>query len=159
MRATGALSRSPMRALISKGVSLMIFVSAACAFADTKLPKCVMYTFGNCQGSLKYPNGDIYTGEFNYGQPNGSGRRNYANGDLYTGSFYEGQKHGVGDYTWADGNRYIGQFIEGNLQGRGAYYFLANNKVNPDKYIGDFKKNAFNGDGVYMKWTPSSRQT
>jgi len=138
-----------MRALISKGVSLMIFVSAACAFADTKLPKCVMYTFGNCQGSLKYPNGDIYTGEFNYGQPNGSGRRNYANGDLYTGSFYEGQKHGVGDYTWADGNRYIGQFIEGNLQGRGIYYFLANNKVNPDKYIGDFKKNAFNGDGVY----------
>ena len=138
-----------MRAAISKFVGLMIFISAACAFADTKLPKCVIFTFGHCQGSLKYPNRDIYTGEFNYGQPNGAGKMTYANGDVYAGSFFEGQKHGIGDYTWADGNRYIGQFIEGNLQGRGAYYFLANNKVNPDKYIGDFKKNAFNGDGVY----------
>ena len=138
-----------MRAAISKFIGLMIFISAACAFADTKLPKCVIYTFGNCQGSLKYPNGDIYTGEFNYGQPNGVGKMIYANGDLYAGNFFEGQKHGIGDYTWADGNRYIGQFIGGNLEGRGAYYFLGKNKTNPDKYVGDFKKNAFNGDGIY----------
>ena len=138
-----------MKAAISKFVGLMIFISAACAFADTKLPKCVIYTFGNCQGSLKYPNGDIYTGEFNYGQPNGVGKMIYANGDLYAGNFFEGQKHGIGDYTWADGNRYIGQFIGGNLDGRGAYYFLGKNKTNPDKYVGDFKKNTFNGDGIY----------
>jgi hypothetical protein len=138
-----------MRAAISKIIGLMIFISAACAFADTKLPKCVIFTFGHCQGSLKYPNGDIYTGEFNYGQPNGVGKMTYANGDLYAGNFFEGQKHGVGDYTWADGNRYIGQFIAGNLEGRGAYYFLGKNKTNPDKYVGDFKKNVFNGDGVY----------
>lgn len=138
-----------MRAAISKFIGLMIFISAAYAFADTKLPKCVIFTFGNCQGSLKYPNGDIYRGEFNYGQPNGVGKVTYANGDLYAGSFFEGQKHGVGDYTWADGNRYIGQFIGGNLEGRGAYYFLSKNKSNPDKYVGDFKKNVFNGDGIY----------
>ena len=138
-----------MRAAISKFIGLMIFISAACAFADTKLPKCVIYTFGHCQGSLKYPNGDIYTGEFNYGQPNGVGKMTYANGDLYAGNFFEGQKHGIGDYTWADGNRYIGQFIGGNLEGRGAYYFLGKNKTNPDKYVGDFKKNVFNGDGIY----------
>ena len=138
-----------MRAAISKIIGLMIFISAACAFADTKLPKCVIFTFGNCQGSLKYPNGDIYTGEFNYGQPNGAGKMTYVNGDLYAGNFFEGQKHGVGDYTWADGNRYIGQFIGGNLEGRGAYYFLSKNKSNPDKYVGDFKKNVFNGDGIY----------
>jgi len=138
-----------MRAAISKFIGLTIFISAACAFADTKLPKCVIFTFGNCQGSLKYPNGDIYTGEFNYGQPNGAGKMTYANGDLYAGNFFEGQKYGVGDYTWADGNRYIGQFIGGNLEGRGAYYFLSKNKSNPDKYVGDFKKNVFNGDGIY----------
>ena len=149
IRAAGALMRSPMRAAISKFIGLMIFISAACAFADTKLPKCVIFTFGHCQGSLKYPNGDIYTGEFNYGQPNGVGKMTYANGDLYAGNFFEGQKHGIGDYTWADGNRYIGQFIGGNLEGRGAYYFLGKNKSNPDKYVGDFKKNAFNGDGIY----------
>jgi len=138
-----------MRVTISKIICLLIFLTTSYAFADTKLPKCLIFTFGNCLGKLKYSNGDIFTGEFNYGQPNGSGKMNYANGDHYVGNFYEGQKHGIGDYTWADGNRYIGQFIDGSLEGRGAYYFLGKNKKNPDKYVGDFKKNVFNGDGVY----------
>jgi hypothetical protein len=138
-----------MKAAISKIIGLLIFLSATCGFAETKLPRCIVFTFGNCLGALKYPNGDIYTGEFNFGQPNGSGKIIYANGDVYIGNFYEGQKHGSGDYTWADGNRYIGQFVEGHLEGRGAYYFLSKNKKNPDKYFGDFKNNKFNGDGVY----------
>ena len=138
-----------MRAVMSKVIGLMILLSATGAFADTKLPKCVIYIFGHCQGSLKYPNGDIYTGEFNSGRPNGDGKMIYANGDLYVGSFFQGQMHGIGDYTWADSNRYIGQFIAGNLEGRGSYYLLSKNKINPDKYIGYFKRNAFDGDGIY----------
>ena len=126
-----------MKATISKIIGLLIFLSATCVFADSKLPRCVVFTFGNCLGALKYPNGDIYIGEFNFGQPNGSGKITYANGDVYLGNFYEGQKHGSGDYTWADGNRYIGQFVEGHLEGRGAYYFLSKNKKNPDKYFGE----------------------
>lgn len=138
-----------MRVAISKIICLLIFVTTSYAFADTKLPKCLIFTFGNCLGKLTYPNGDTFTGEFNYGQPNGSGKMIYVNGDHYVGNFYEGQKHGIGEYTWADGNRYIGQFIDGSLEGRGAYYFLGKNKISPDKYIGDFKKNVFSGDGVY----------
>lgn len=138
-----------MKAATEKIIGLLICMAATGVYAQAPLPGCVLLTVGNCSGTLRYPNGDVYLGEFNYGKPNGNGKIIYSSGDIYVGKFYEGKKHGIGDYTWADGNRYIGNFYQGNLEGQGAYYFFASRKVNPDKYVGEFRNNKFNGVGVY----------
>ena len=119
------------------------------AYAQTQLPKCVLFGFGNCIGTLRFSNGDIYTGEFNYGKPSGKGAFAYGNGDSYSGTVVEGQRHGSGTYTSAAGDKYVGQFSEGKFEGVGTYYFLANNRSRGDTYVGEFSSNTFNGQGRY----------
>jgi len=109
----------------------------------------VLFGFGNCIGTLRFSNGDTYTGEFNYGKPNGKGSFAYANGDSYSGTVAEGQRHGSGTYISAAGDKYVGQFNEGKFEGVGTYYFLANNRSRGDVYAGEFSSNTFNGQGRY----------
>ena len=119
------------------------------AYAQMQLPKCVLFGFGNCIGTLRFSNGDIYTGEFNHGKPNGKGAFTYGNGDSYNGTVAEGQRHGSGTYTSAAGDKYVGQFSEGKFDGLGVYYFLADNRSRGDIYVGEFSSNTFNGQGKY----------
>ena len=128
---------------------LIILLIGGNAYAQTQLPKCVLFGFGNCIGTLRFSNGDIYTGEFNYGKPNGKGAFTYGNGDSYNGTVAEGQRHGSGTYTSAAGDKYVGQFSEGKFEGVGTYYFLANNRSKGDVYTGEFSSNTFNGQGRY----------
>lgn len=128
-------------------ITLMI---AGSACAQAPLPNCVLFSFGNCTGSLRFSNGDTYTGEFNYGKPNGKGAFTYGNGDVYKGTVVEGQRHGSGTYTSAAGDKYVGPFNEGNFEGVGTYYFLAKNRSKGDVYIGEFSSNNFNGQGRYV---------
>jgi hypothetical protein len=109
----------------------------------------MLFGFGNCIGTLRFSNGDIYTGEFNYGKPNGKGAFTYGNGDSYSGTVAEGQRHGSGTYNSAAGDKYVGQFNEGKFDGLGVYYFLANNRSRGDIYVGEFSSNTFNGQGRY----------
>jgi hypothetical protein len=128
---------------------LIILLISGNAYAQAQLPKCVLFGFGNCIGTLRFSNGDTYTGEFNYGKPNGKGSFAYANGDSYSGTVAEGQRHGFGTYTSAAGDKYVGQFSEGKFEGVGTYYFLANNRSKGDVYAGEFSSNTFNGLGRY----------
>jgi len=128
---------------------LIIVLIGGNAYAQTQLPKCVLFGFGNCIGTLRFSNGDIYTGEFNYGKPNGKGAFTYGNGDSYSGTVAEGQRHGSGTYSSAAGDKYVGQFSEGRFEGVGTYYFLANNRSKGDVYAGEFGSNTFNGQGRY----------
>jgi len=128
---------------------LIILLISGNAFAQAQLPKCVLFGFGNCIGTLRFSNGDIYTGEFNYGKPNGKGTFTYGNGDSYNGTVAEGQRHGSGIYTSTAGDKYVGQFSEGKFDGAGTYYFLANNRSKGDIYVGEFSSNTFNGQGRY----------
>lgn len=128
---------------------LIILLIGGDAYAQTQLPKCVLFGFGNCVGTLRFSNGDIYTGEFNYGKPNGKGAFTYGNGDSYSGTVVEGQRHGSGTYISAAGDKYVGQFSDSKFDGLGAYYFLANNRFKGDTYVGEFSSNTFNGQGRY----------
>ena len=128
---------------------LIILLIGGNSYAQTQLPKCVLFGFGNCIGTLRFSNGDIYTGEFNYGKPNGKGAFTYGNGDTYSGTLAEGQRHGSGTYTSAAGDKYVGQFSEGKFEGVGTYYFLANSRSKGDVYAGEFNSNTFNGQGRY----------
>jgi len=128
---------------------LIILLIGGNSYAQAQLPKCVLFGFGNCIGTLRFSNGDIYTGEFNYGKPNGKGAFTYGNGDSYSGIVAEGQRHGSGTYISAAGDKYVGQFSEGKFDGLGVYYFLANNRSRGDIYVGEFSSNTFNGQGRY----------
>jgi hypothetical protein len=73
--------------------------------------------------TLRYPNGDFYEGQtcqsgFGYPIPDGYGSMRYANGDTYTGYFSRGLKGGQGQaYTAATQRVYRGNFINGKEEG------------------------------------------
>src|SRR5258708_4301965 len=57
--------------------------------------------------------GTWVAGSFTYGT------MTWPNGDTYTGEFSQNKRTGRGTYTWANGGRYDGEFLEGQFHGRG----------------------------------------
>lgn len=55
--------------------------------------------FQRCLGSIRYPNGDIYRGQLEQGEPFGYGSFTSKNGDVYEGEWRAGLKHGFGRYV------------------------------------------------------------
>lgn len=53
-------------------------------------------------GTMLYPDGSHYSGEWRKDLMHGHGLYTYTNGDTYDGSWFKGQRHGVGTYTYAD---------------------------------------------------------
>lgn len=136
-----------------KYIKLVLYLGASISLpgvhAQVQLPKCVLYGLVNCMGNLKYDNGDVYSGEFNYGKPTGKGSFIYRNGDSYIGDVMDGHRHGSGAYILANGDKYVGQFTDGRFEGLGIYYFLADTKFKGSVYVGEFRNNMFNGDGKF----------
>jgi hypothetical protein len=76
------------------------------------------------KGTMKYKNGDEFTGEWNYYRDNGT--LTYANGDVYTGKFYDGKKK-QGKMTYANGDIYDGEWVNDKRHGKGK--LIKNGKV------------------------------
>lgn len=101
----------------------------------------------------KYPNGDIYEGQWKKGQPEGIGKMMYCNGDTYEGywsmgkqsgqgkmvygnkelsfSSYEGLwkeglQEGIGKMVYRNGNEYEGNWIKGLESGQGRMVYKSN---------------------------------
>ena len=69
-------------------------------------------THGNCidgSGEMKYPDGKIYTGEFNNGMREGQGKLLFTNGEVYTGGFSKDEPNGFGVHTYPTGEEYRGE--------------------------------------------------
>ncbi len=49
---------------------------------------------GHC--IIKYPNGDLYRGEYDHFKKNGYGKLMYKNGDFYDGNWVDDLYHGTG---------------------------------------------------------------
>jgi len=88
----------------------------------------------NGQGTITYPNGRKYVGEWKDGFPNGQGTITYPNGNKYVGGLKDGEKNGQGTFTFSDGERYVGKFKDGKYHGQGTV-------TSPDglKYVGGYK--------------------
>ena len=80
---------------------------------------CVEGDCYNGKGKYTWPSGNVYEGEFEYGQRTGKGKYSYADGDVYEGEFEYGQRTGKGKYTWANGNVYEGEWQKGQRTGKG----------------------------------------
>ena len=94
------------------------------------LPDCPSdaLIWNNCFGTLTYPNGNEYVGEFKDGKRNGQGTYTFANGNEYVGEFKDGNLNGKGTYTFADGSKYVGEFKDGKYHGQGTFTYASGKK-------------------------------
>ena len=75
----------------------------------------------------------------------------FRNGDVYKGGFQNGMRHGVGRMLFAAGGwtaEYSGQWSGDTMDGTGRILF-----VSGDCYEGTFRKNQFQGAGLFKSST------
>ncbi|CAH8313017.1 unnamed protein product [Eruca vesicaria subsp. sativa] len=114
------------------------------------------------------PNGDLYTGTFSGGFPNGSGKYLWSDGCMYEGEWRRGKANGKGKFSWPSGASYEGEFRSGRMEGFGAFvgadgdtyrgHWIADRKhghgekryANGDFYEGAWRRNAQDGRGRYV---------
>ena len=53
-------------------------------------------------GTFRWPNGDVYEGEWKASEKDGKGTHWWANGESYEGEYKADQREGKGTYRWAD---------------------------------------------------------
>lgn len=125
-------------------------------------------------GPFKYPNGETYLGQYNYGKregfgqeiltdgsiyegcwsndlKNGNGRLISVDGSVYTGEWVNNQRHGQGAVQLADGSGYKGEWSMDQITGKGR-------KKWPDGkiYQGDFVNGKKHGCGNFV-WTDGNK--
>lgn len=114
------------------------------------------------KGTLYYPDGNVYAGDFDHGIRNGWGVfttkmytydgefKNdykdgfgaiiYSNGEQYEGQWEKGYPHGKGCYIFADGSKYIGLFSKGLRQGKGVLHYSDGLTCYDGEWINDKKE-------------------
>jgi len=75
------------------------------------------------QGTMQWPNGDEYVGEWKNDKMNGEGIMSWANGDLYDGNWTDDIMNGQGTYIWANGDEYTGSWKNGVQDGQGTFTY------------------------------------
>ena len=128
-------------------ISLIVIVS------NLLLANCIS---GNCiegMGTMVYPDGSKYVGQYQFGLQNGEGTLYYASGDKYTGEWQNTYKHGRGTTFWANGDKYIGKWEYGKREGKGTYYWA--NGDSEEQFYHDGKKVSQN----YNSATTNSKET
>jgi hypothetical protein len=88
--------------------------------------------------------GDIYFGDFAYGEKTGEAAILFSHGGSYAGQVMGGMKSGEGVFSWADGSSYSGGFLNNMKNGRGRYYF-----DNGSIYEGDWVDGVREGQGIF----------
>ena len=125
-------------------------------------------TLEHGKGTFTWNIGDVYTGEFVYGQRTGKGIYKWSNGDEYNGYFENGTREGKGEYIYANGNKFVGTFKSGVKEGEGVFIWNDGDKYEGNyfdgyrhgkgKYVyasgtvyqGDFNEDQFEGNGVIV---------
>jgi hypothetical protein len=95
------------------------------------------------KGTYTYPDGKVFTGQWEFYERNGRGKLKYPDGRVYEGEFKSGLRHGKGVLAWPSGRRYEGNFVRGQRTGKGTLTY-------PDGrvYTGDFVDGEQTGRGV-----------
>jgi len=124
---------------------------------------------GNRNGthSVKFENGDQYSGQWKSGKRDGHGTYVYANGDRYEGQYRENKRNGRGVFEYADKSKYVGEYRSDRKHGLGVYTYpngamyegawLNGKKHGPGthtfpsgaRYDGAYKGDQMDGHGTY----------
>ena len=105
----------------------------------------------DCNGLLKYRNGDYFNGTISNDQTmDGHGKITYENG-TYEGDFKNGYFHGQGTYTTADGTWiYKGSYENGYMNGSGTEYWPKEKRKHYAGFLeGNYKDGKCNGVGTW----------
>ncbi|MGC1219254.1 MAG: pentapeptide repeat-containing protein [Phormidesmis sp.] len=101
----------------------------------------------------EYTKGMVYYGDFADGQPtDGRGTMVYPSGNRYDGEYKSGQRHGCGTFTFSNGRHYVGQFDADQFSGKGIWIL-----ANGERYIGEFDANQCSGEGTFILSDGSSK--
>lgn len=101
---------------------------------------------GDCvdgAGTMTWPDGGAYTGQWKNGSMDGTGTMTWKDGKRYRGSWKNGLFHGWGALGWPSGEWYEGFFSGGKMDGTGTMRWK-----NGDRYSGQWKYGAMHGTGT-----------
>lgn len=94
-------------------------------------------------GKLECINNYTYRGEFHNNVPDGRGIMSFVNGDVYRGTFKNGVFHGEGRYEFSDGSVFEGSFMFGLRSGPGLF------KHNNGKIKGQWNHGVLDGNCTF----------
>ena len=100
------------------------------------------------KGTLIYPNGKKYEGDWECDQMHGRGRFEWENGEIYEGEWKKGVRDGKGKLVYSTGERYEGAWENDKMHGWG------------EIHLPDTKKNGFSikyGNFSDVTWINSSK--
>ena len=113
------------------------------------------------KGTMSYPNGNVYTGDWVKNRMEGHGLYSYYQGegmipDIYEGSLCSDLQHGEGTYTRGDGSFYRGGWHMGKRQGFGHFRWPDGSEYrgyfHDDERHGFGRLQAANGDLYEGMW-------
>ena len=82
------------------------------------------FALGQVSRPVVYKSGNVYHGTYDgFTRPHGYGTMDFPNGDKYEGEWHKGKYHGKGVYTYASGGRCEGTWENGKMVGPGIIYF------------------------------------
>uniref|UniRef100_A0A8C2ZHI7 Alsin Rho guanine nucleotide exchange factor ALS2 n=1 Tax=Cyclopterus lumpus TaxID=8103 RepID=A0A8C2ZHI7_CYCLU len=108
----------------------------------------------NGRGTMKWPDGRTYNGNFKNGQEDGYGEcimpdKVLNKTDCYQGHWRDGKIHGFGKYKYASGEVYEGCFSDGQRHGYGMLNSGKLAKKSSSVFIGQWVHDKKTGYGVY----------
>jgi hypothetical protein len=170
----GILSNKPSKkhhkiSIFPKVTSGLIFLSVFFLKISLSAGECIQGDCINGEGTMKFANGDSYTGtfkdekkigygiyifsngeryegEFQADFPNGKGTAFLGNGNVYTGYFINNVPDGKGKMVFNNGNIYDGEWKRGVREGNGTMSY-----VDGSIYTGEWKSNKKSGYGTFRK--------
>ncbi|KAG7239896.1 hypothetical protein INR49_028296 [Caranx melampygus] len=106
------------------------------------------------RGTMKWPDGRTYTGNFKNGVEDGYGECIMPNKvlnktDCYQGHWKDGKIHGFGKYRYASGEVYEGCFFDGQRHGYGMLSSGKQVRASSSVFIGHWVQDKKTGYGVY----------
>ena len=135
----GQVQRHPVkRNLIVLLLVATCFLLTACATRGS----CVQGNCRNGPGTMSYPEGGEYKGEWKDGQRHGRGTLTSPYAGHYKGHWKNDKPDGEGTWVFPDGARYQGQWQNGEWSGQGMMTF-----PNGTRYIGEWKNDVPHGRG------------
>ena len=92
-------------------------------YKDLYSSKCISNTKSSAGSfAISLDNGDVYTGDVNNdGKFHGNGTMKYADGSLYTGEWRDNKRNGKGCIKYANGNSYDGEWRDDKRNGHGVF--------------------------------------